>query len=226
MSTTLAYWWRLLRVEARWVAEQVGYVVGALVAALVLASCTVRVSGHPVAGSSPSADTASMGTATALNAASDTGFTVTSAYPQCVQDTQEYLAYLETGQPPSLDLQYGNEREYVQHLTGDTRRIELAKLSDRHVRACELQARTDEARRVAGHDPAVAPKEEAFCARVGGRWVFDQDCDVIYTITPGSGWAPWSQTYKVKFDADGDPAGDRSGCPDESWHVDTHICTA
>ena len=190
MSTTLAYWWRLLRVEARWVAEQVGYVVGALVAALVLASCTVRVSGHPV------------------------------------QDTQEYLAYLETGQPPSLDLQYGNEREYVQHLTGDTRRIELAKLSDRHVRACELQARTDEARRVAGHDPAVAPKEEAFCARVGGRWVFDQDCDVIYTITPGSGWAPWSQTYKVKFDADGDPAGDRSGCPDESWHVDTHICTA
>jgi hypothetical protein len=146
-------------------------------------------------------------------------WSITSTIPECITDTQAYLSYLETGQPSSLDLTYGPEREYVQNLTGDTRRIELTQLSTDHVQGCERQAHLVQARQKAQQN---TEEERAQCAQVKGVWSEPGNCVVSYRSPR------WGSVggYDVRFDGDGDITGDRDGCPDEDWHSDTRICTS
>lgn len=81
-----------------------------------------------------------------------------------------------------------------------------------------------EALREHGHAPELREKEKALCDRAGGDWMFGMDCNIVYTHGSPHGWAPYSRTYQVRFDPNGDPVGARNGCPSDFWHPDTRIC--
>lgn len=159
---------------------------------------------------------------------------VSAEHTTCAQQGLSLARYLDTGQPTSLDPSYGQVRQQVLTLSGDSRALLIRRTADGAIQQCDQQldvqasqsaeaASESAAAESAAASSAAAAQRQAdvvaqegqTCQQVGGTWhvggLLGDYCTIDYT-SPGDGR---TYHYTVSFDDAGNVVPD--ACADQAF---------
>jgi flagellar motor protein MotB len=155
---------------------------------------------------------------------------VMSSYSACNQEGEQVASYLETGQPTSMDPQYGSERQTVLETSSRSQQdLYIRQVADQVISTCAQQTEQAQAQQQAAaqaarqaaqaakqaaqqaqHEAQVQAREKATCSTVGGSWIDGNVCQVKY-VSPADGA---TYDYEVDFDSNGNVVVD--ACTDDA----------
>jgi hypothetical protein len=182
-----------------------------LAAAVVLAACGT---GHGTLPGQPGGRSGGYATG---------GYNLVPAqYPDCARQGTALATYLDTGEPTSDDPSFGDQRQQVLALTGDSRALFIRQTADAYIDQCDQQEyRSDASASAAASDASasasasaaaasasaaadvVANKARPLCAAIGGT--FEDYNDQITCAHVGYIGSDGSSIYysAVEFDDSG-----------------------
>jgi hypothetical protein len=114
----------------------------ALMAAALLTACASpgsrpQPAGNPAAAAP--ASSSSDASATQAPQATSTWGLIPAEWPDCARAGAALASYLDTGQPTTNDLQFGDQRQQVLSLSGDQRALYIRQQADQLIDSCDQQ---------------------------------------------------------------------------------------
>jgi|SRR5437588_12674102 len=185
------------------------------------------------------------GPSSTAGGSSDYGL-IHAQHKDCQSNGLGLARYLDSGQPTSLDPDYGNERQRVLSLSGEQRSLFIRQTADAYMQRCDAAEAAQEAadaavaerQRQQNAQLALIAKEKATCGTFsaqGAKW--DEGyaaCRIDYR-SPDDGQA---YHYSFAFDSSGNVAPIPGGPTNAQecathwgpnlkgyWHADTYICS-